>query len=347
MMQKIKEYTVYLVFALSLILILYLFYKYALNIIMPFFLAYLFAFMIRGVSDKLKGIIKLPRSVLRVTVAIVLFAALALLLSFSVYKLLEEAIGLISNITKNDISSLLSLLSDPINKIFGEETIPKELSIKISDWLYGALSSGLSGLVSGIGNTALYIPKLLLSIFITLISTVYFAIDLERINGFLKETLPKSAVTWLIEAKRRFRGVGIKYIRANFLIMLLVFSIMLFGLSVIGVDYALLLALVLSLLDMLPLIGIGTVMVPWAIVSMIFGDLRVGISLIVLFVVCEIIRQAVEPRIIGKNLGIHPLVTLILIYVGFSVFGIFGILLTPLFTVLFEVLANNNLNRIR
>ncbi len=342
MRERIKEYTHYLIFALCALLLLYLFYKYALNIIMPFLISYAFAFFIRSVSNRVERIVKLPTRLMRFVLSLLFFVLLLLVACFSIYKLLQEGIALISNISKNDISSILSVLSDPINKIFGEDTIPRELSAKISDWLYSALSGSLGDFVSGIGNTALYIPKLLLAIFITLISTIYFAMDLEHINAYLKRILPRRVSFWLVELKGRFKSVGIKYIRAYLIIMLLVFSIMLFGLSVIGVEYALIIALVLALLDMLPLIGIGTVMIPWAIILIIFGDLRVGISLIVLFVICEIIRQIVEPRIIGKNLGLHPLVTLILMYVGFSAFGLFGILLTPLFTVLLEVLINKD-----
>jgi predicted PurR-regulated permease PerM len=116
--------------------------------------------------------------------------------------------------------------------------------------------------------------------------------------------------------------------------MLLTFSIMLFGFVILGVRYSLLIAVIVALLDVLPVIGVGTVLVPWSVWCLLVGDVRLGVGLIILFATNEIIRQFAEPKIIGKHLGIHPLVTLILLYVGYSLMGLFGLFLLPVVTVI-------------
>ena len=97
----------------------------------------------------------------------------------------------------------------------------------------------------------------------------------------------------------------------------------------------------MALLDALPLIGVGTLLVPWSIYQFIFGDVRVGVGLLVLFGVHEILRQITEPKIIGKSLGIHPVLSLILLYVGYSIFGFFGLLLIPIAAVVVNTIKSN------
>ena len=115
--------------------------------------------------------------------------------------------------------------------------------------------------------------------------------------------------------------------------MLMTFVIMLIGFGILRVKYALVLSLALAVVDILPLFGVGTVLVPYSIISLVGGDIRLGVGLILLFAVNEIIRQLAEPKILGKNLGIHPLVTVILLYAGYSLFGFFGLIFLPLFAI--------------
>ena len=124
--------------------------------------------------------------------------------------------------------------------------------------------------------------------------------------------------------------------------MLITFIIMLFGFLVLGVKYAVLFAFIVALLDALPLIGVGTVLVPWSIYQIIFGNVRLGIALIILFVIHQIIRQFTEPKIVGKNLGIHPVLSLILLYSGYVLFGILGLVLIPLLSVILNTLFDKN-----
>ena len=109
-----------------------------------------------------------------------------------------------------------------------------------------------------------------------------------------------------------------------------------------GVKYAVLFAFIVALLDALPLIGVGTVLVPWSIYQLMFGNVRLGIGLIILFVAHEVIRQFIEPKIVGKNLGIHPVLSLILLYSGYILFGFYGLIFIPLLSVIIDILLNKN-----
>jgi predicted PurR-regulated permease PerM len=124
--------------------------------------------------------------------------------------------------------------------------------------------------------------------------------------------------------------------------MLLTFSVMLLGFVILGVRYSLLIAVTVAFLDVLPVLGVGTVLVPWSVWSFITGEVRLGVGLVILFVVNEIIRQFAEPKIIGRSFGLHPLVTLILIYVGYSLMGFFGLFLLPLAIIIINAVIVKN-----
>jgi predicted PurR-regulated permease PerM len=117
---------------------------------------------------------------------------------------------------------------------------------------------------------------------------------------------------------------------------------MLTGFLILRIEHALLLSIIVAFLDILPIIGVGTVIIPWAIVEFAIGDGSLAVGLLVLFVVNAIIRQLAEPKIIGKNLDLHPIATLILLYVGYSLFGFVGLIVLPVIVLSIGVVLKGN-----
>ena len=115
--------------------------------------------------------------------------------------------------------------------------------------------------------------------------------------------------------------------------MLITFSLLLIGFLVLGIKYALILSFICAIVDILPILGVGSVLIPFAIIEFAKGNLKLGIGLVVLYLIITVSRQIIEPKIIGAKIGIHPLLTLFSMYLGLSLFGVFGIILGP-FTVL-------------
>ena len=146
----------------------------------------------------------------------------------------------------------------------------------------------------------------------------------------------------LIRVKDGFLSTLIKYLRSYLLLLFITFIEMLIGLFLLRAPYPLVMAIVIALLDLLPVIGVGFVLIPWSVWSFVIGRTPFGVGLLVLFAFHTILRQVIEPKIVGKNLGMHPLLTLIFIYVGYSVFGFVGIILVPVFTVLINITLGKN-----
>ena len=124
--------------------------------------------------------------------------------------------------------------------------------------------------------------------------------------------------------------------------MLITFAITLFGLLILGVNGAFVIALLIALLDILPIIGVGTVLIPWSIIGFAIGNHKLGIGLLALFAVNSVVRELLEPRIVGKSLNIHPLLMLALIYVGYALFGLQGLLMIPVIAVLIGFFIKKN-----
>ena len=170
---------------------------------------------------------------------------------------------------------------------------------------------------------------MLVALAVTLCACAYFCLDLERIHAACFSLFPPRAREWLTDAKCRISRVGGMYLRSYLTLMGVTFAEMLLGLSLLRIGYALLLALLIALVDFLPVLGVGTVLVPWSLVSFVTGNPARGIGLLVLWGVSLAVRQFLEPHLIGRGLGIHPCLTLLSMYAGLRLFGIVGMLLCP------------------
>lgn len=227
-----------------------------------------------------------------------------------------------------DLSSRLPLLSrlaeaPPFRETFGDLDVWCREALASAAAAWGErLSSLLTGAVAKV-------PAVLLFLLVTLISCFFIAVDYTRVCAFLCRLLPARAVERLPEWHRRIsRGLR-QCLRAYFLLFLLTFGELFFGLTLMRQKYAFLLAGVTALLDIFPVLGVGTVLVPWALFRLFTGNTAGGILLLVLYAVITVVRQVVEPHLVGKSIGLHPLFTLISFYVGMKLFGFAGILLGP------------------
>lgn len=323
--------------------LLYLFFKYVFVITLPFLLAWGVAAAVRPLAKKISDGLGMPiRLVGVVLTSFIIIAIISATVGAVIYAG-SEAWRFLTSLAEGDtLYKVLDKVLNPISGMLGEGEGVAELEAHIGDAINSMLSSLLSALVSVLGAFVRSVPKFLIFILISVIAAVYFSLDLEKVNRFVKKHLPKKAREHLTSLKNRFFQSILKYLRAYLILMAVTFFIMLFGFLCLKVKYAVLFAFIVALLDALPLIGVGTVIVPWSIYQLIFADTGLGIGLMVLFVLHQVIRQFIEPRIVGKNLGIHPIVSLILLYAGYILFGFFGLILIPILSVLINILFNKN-----
>ncbi len=326
----------------GILLFAYIFVKYLFVLLLPFAIAWGVAFSIRPIAKKLSSGTKIPyRAVSVILTLLTLIGSLAVLTSAIVYAA-GEAWEFVSGLAGSDaLYDVLSKIMNPIGGLLGDKEGATELEGHIGTAVQGMLSSAMSGIVSGITAFARSVPRALIFILVTVVASIYFALDLEGVNSFVAKRLPEPWVRGAVRFKNRFLVALMKYLRAYLIIMVMTFIVMLFGFLLLRVRYAVLFAFAVALLDALPLIGVGTLLLPWSIYQMLFGNLGLGIGLLVLFILHTVIREFTEPKIVGKNLGIHPILSLVLLYAGYCLFGFLGLFLIPVFTVVIAIMKSN------
>ena len=188
--------------------------------------------------------------------------------------------------------------------------------------LSGRLSSAAVSFVTGL-------PAILLSMLAFLMSCYYFCMDGAHMEQGIVSVCPASWQKKWPDLKARGGRVARRYVRAYALLWLVTFVEMFIGFSILRVPYSFLLATVIAVVDLLPVFGTGTVLVPWALVSLLLGQYPLGSGLLILYGVSLIVRQVAEPRLVGASLGLHPLASFAAMFVGYRLFGIVGLLLGP------------------
>lgn len=201
------------------------------------------------------------------------------------------------------------------------------LLTRIWEGVMDSISRAIPEIAGGIARS---LPSALLFAGVTVISSFYFAGDMDVVNKSVKSVLPRSVSKHLPFLKERVFFTLKKYLKAYLLLFLITFTELLLGFWILGVDYAMLLALAVAAVDFLPVFGTGTVLVPWAVILFFSKNYFLGFGLLVLYAVISVVRQIAEPKILGKSFGLHPLLTLVGIYAGYRLFGFWGMIAIPL-----------------
>ncbi|MBR7095135.1 MAG: sporulation integral membrane protein YtvI [Clostridia bacterium] len=329
-----------LLFLVLLLLVGFLAVRYLLPVAFPFLLGWGAALLLRPAVFRLCKRTRLPRRLVSAVTVILLLLVGLLLIYALVSRLALEVRGFFASLT--DLPSLLSELramleGSPVLSYFSEYV--EALLLRTVE----ALASRVPAFV---GEAVLTLPGVVLSLLVFAVATVYFSMDLDRVHAAVREVLPAGLARRLGDLREGAFRVGGAYLRSYLVLSGAIFLVMLLGLTLLRVRYAFFLALLLTGVDILPVVGVGTVLVPWGILSLALGNTPQGIGLFALFAVSEVVRQVLEPRLLGSTLGVHPLTSLLSLYLGARLFGLFGVILAPFLAIglrtLFRYLCDKN-----
>ena len=332
--EKIYLWASVSVIAAALLGVGYLTVKYVLSAILPFVLAWVIALLTRAPADKIARKTGAPKKLIRAALFTVIMLAVVGGFVFLIVKIATECWELLTSAGESGaLSAAIASLTEPFERFLRGIGLPSELEGAIENSISDIASALISKSAATLSAVAGSVPRIVFFVFITVIAGVYFSVDLEKINGFVRGILPQNLEKRLVSFKNATFSVLLRYFGSYMIITSITFSVLFVGLLLIKSPYALLLAAVAALLDALPLIGIGIILIPYAVIEFIRGSIGAAIALLVLYGACTAIREIAEPKIVGKSLGIHPLLTLILIYIGLRLFGIAGMIILPLCAV--------------
>ena len=232
-------------------------------------------------------------------------------------------------------------------------TCPEEIRL----WLDGALErlseEGLS-LVSDASGALLAwasglvgrLPDLLLFLATTVLATYFTAISYPAIIAFIRRQVPQRWQGALSTTASTLRSTFWKWLKAESLLCLVTFCLLLMGFWYLGIDYVLLTAVLVAIVDALPVLGAGTVLVPWAIYHLLLGSLPRGVALLALYAIILLVRSLLEPRVMAAQAGLAPLSALLAMYLGYQLFGVWGMLLLPILLLFIKQLQDSGVVRL-
>lgn len=329
--ERHKRIAFYIVCLVAIATALFVSVKY---LFFPFFAAWLTALLLDGAAGAICKKTKMPRLVVSVFLALIILAFLTGALFFVGKRIYSESLELLRIFTGDD-SILLDengLKIDALFARFGLK-LPDHMYEYVTKYINKTAGELLSKLTASAGNFAAALPKRLISLFVYLMSTCLILSDLDRFEKGLASFLPSTVSTRLATLRSGLvRCVG-RYSRAYLLILVMTFGELFVAFSILRIDFAMLIAAIIALLDLLPALGVGTVLVPWAIIMLLVGERTKALGLAVSAVVIFVIRQISEPHIVGARLGLSPLVTLFSAFVGYRLCGVIGLILSPIVAI--------------
>ncbi|MBR6708278.1 MAG: sporulation integral membrane protein YtvI [Clostridia bacterium] len=339
----VLRYAAWVIVAGGVVAVAWLMFRFF-PLLLPFLLAWGISLLLAPLADKMHAHTHLPRRVCNAVLLLLTLLLIVLLLTLLVNRLIGELRRLLEWLSADGgtrVAMWIGQVRDwffslgerfPIlGRLWGGEI--EGLFSGAEEIVSGMIGETLSG-ISTVIPTAIAailraLPKIMLFLAVTILACFYFALDLERINGAIRGLLPRSVQRRLPRLKQRAAGTALRWLRAYLLLMTLTFCELLIGFALLDLDYAFLPALLIALVDLFPVLGVGTVLLPWSLFCFFGGNYHLGIGLLILYGVTTIVRQIAEPRIVGESMGLHPLLTLVAMYVGFRLWGLGGMLLSP------------------
>ena len=305
-----------------------------LHFFMPFVVGWILALLANPLVRFLERRVKLVR---RHGSMLIIIAALAIVIGLFygagllVYREMGSFLADAPEIYQSVIAEIENALQNgrKLAEYFPQNLQPPLLAFSDNlDGLFGKLvSRAAEPTVQIAGHVAKSIPNLLVNMVIIILSSYLFLADRESIMRWLKGHLPAFIFRYIEYMKRDAKGLIGGYFLAQFRIMCVVALILAAGFLVLGVRYGVLLAFLTAILDFLPIFGTGTVLFPWAVVKLFAGEYAYATGLILLYILTQVVRQIIQPKIVGESMGLPPLMTLFLLYLGFKLRGLTGMIL--------------------
>ena len=353
---KRRDFLIDLVYVMAIIGLAYVFFKYCFSIAAPFLLSFFFAVILQRplgwLDKKTKNKMHSFWSIVLVLLCVAIILGPVISIIAALFREIGNFISFLGE-QLNDLPTFLVTLQNEILKAikFLPDSIYTSVSENITQFFgnlindfdvsklginMSSITSGLSNGISGVYSVVKNIPSILISVVIGIIAWILFTKDYKKVVKFIKLQLPDKHKNLLSETKKIFSSTILKMCRAYGLIMFITFCENFLGLTIlnlIGVmknSYVFVIAICIAVFDILPVAGSGGILIPWSLIALVTGNVGQCVGLLILYAVITVIRQYIEPKIVGDSLGVNPLVTLAGLYFGLKLFGFMGMFIVPI-----------------
>lgn len=304
-----------------------------LGFFMPFVIGWFIAYVVSPLVNWLEKRIKIRRKLGSGLIIVAVLAVVCLLIYLAGQLLVNEVSSLIQNVPSmyhdlengmekigNSFEGILKMVPPSVQESWTEMTTDFDRTMA---QIMGKISDPT---VTAVGNFAMKIPTVLVSTIVTIVSAYFFVSDREEVIAWSKKVAPEPLVRRMSLVMENLKYAVGGYFKAQFKIMVVVFGILLVGFFILQVHFSFLLAILISFLDFLPFFGTGTALIPWMVYKVLVGNYKMAIGLVVLYAVTQLVRQVIQPKLVGDSIGMKPLVTLVLLFVGYKIGGIIAMI---------------------
>ncbi len=333
-----RKFIINILYIVILLALIYIFFKRAINFMMPFLIAYVISVVLRPVVLFFEKKLKLKNKVASILALLLFYSTIGVLivaLGASLISYIASQISKLPAFYNNTIKPLLSMAIDGAME-FPEDFDPtlaaaiETLANNIFGYI-GSLISTLSGaIVSLITSIASSLPTTVIGIVFSIVASYYFTADHDKVSQFVKRQFSEASYKKAVAVKTAIYDILFGYLKSYALILGITFAELTVAMLVLGVKNFFAVAFMIAVFDILPVVGTGTVLIPWTVIELIRGNYGMAIGLIITYVIVFIIRQIIEPKIVGDRVGLHPLVTLVSMFVGTVLFGVIGLFGIPI-----------------
>ncbi len=311
----------------------------------PFVVGYIIAWIVSPMVRFFEEKVRLKRKAGSAFVIILFIGLVVLLIYLLGAKLIDEIIGFVNELPmlwtnlEKEIQDIVRNYNDiykflPQNIREGIANLSDQIGVYMSEFL-GNISSPAWDAVS---NFAKKLPAVIIGVIMALLSSYLFVVERNNIGAWCRQHLPGVLLDRYDIVSRSVKKAVGGYLKAQLKIEVWMYLLLLVGLSILNVQYAFLIALGIAFLDILPFFGTGTVMVPWAIIKILSGNYTMAIGLLIMWGVGQLLRQLIQPKFVGDSIGVDPIPTLILLYLGYQLGGVLGMIIAvPIGLIIFTM----------
>ncbi len=348
-MDRKRAFIINFAYFAILLLLAFVLLRYGLRLLMPFVVGGIVAALLQKPIRFLAKYLPLPKKILALLVALLFFCTIGVLisiLSVRVFTLGQDIALSLPTLYREYVEPLIrdifALLETSVLQM--DEALLQtweEMFYQLLQSLGNMISSVSVRMVGIASSFASSLPGVFIRLLFFVIATFFMTMDYDRLTGFLMRQMSERVQDLFLQIKSYIVGTLFVCIRSYALIMSITFVELSIGLSIVGVEHSVLKAFLIAIFDILPVLGTGGIMIPWAVLSMIQGEIGLGLALLAVYIAVTIIRNILEPKIVGSQLGLHPVVTLASMFVGAQLFGVVGLFGLPIFLSLLCYLNRN------
>lgn len=349
-LEKRKSFIINFSFFVLVAGLIYVVLKYLFGLVMPFLIGFLVALVLQKSINFFATKLRLPKKLVAVVLVVLFYATIGFLLIWLGISLFAELKSVVEKLPKfysSDVEPVIWRVFEQIERLMARFDLSL---VQLVEEFRASLTQSIGKLVSEISSVAIgtitstvtAVPRMFVFVLLSIISSVFLAVDYTIVTEFLAKLVPRAKREVVHDLKGFSEGIGLKYVKAYVFLILITFTELAIGLSILRVEGALTIAALTALIDVLPVLGTGLVVLPWALFELIKGNLGLALGLSLLYLVITVVRNVLEPKLVGQQIGLHPIAMLLGMYVGVKLLGFIGLFALPFTILVIKYLYDND-----